>query len=242
MQVFKTNVSTQIEALFLENNINATFILYDSDRLVSANVERAKTPFIPASTFKIPHSLIGLTTAVIPDEESLFYIYDGSPVYLSSWARDMNLADAIQTSNVLAYQHLARLIGSKRMKEHLQKLNYGNKEVGNVIDIFWLEGPLKISAIEQVEFLKRLANKTLPYPSEIQVMVAEIIEIDRSKDWILYGKTGWSTIDNIGWFVGWLEKGKSIYPFAFNMDIQSSTDLPKRTKITKNCLNILGLI
>ena len=36
------------------------------------------------------------------------------------------------------------------MKENIEKLDYGNKNIGESVDTFWLEGPLEISSLEQV--------------------------------------------------------------------------------------------
>ena len=68
----------------------------------------------------------------------------------------MNLRNAMQASNVPVFQELARRIGLERIREHVRKIGYGSSEIGQVVDKFWLEGPLAISAIEQVEFLGRL--------------------------------------------------------------------------------------
>ena len=69
----------------------------------------------------------------------------------------MGLRDAIKMSNVPIYQELARRIGLERMREGVKKLGYGNMEIGSVVDRFWLAGPLAISAVEQTDFLRRLA-------------------------------------------------------------------------------------
>ena len=67
--------------------------------------------------------------------------------------------DAIKVSQVPAYKELAKKIGLELMKENIEKLNYGNKNIGTEIDSFWLQGPLKINAFEQIELLSLLAQK-----------------------------------------------------------------------------------
>ena len=73
----------------------------------------------------------------------------------------MSLHDAIRISNVPVYQELARRIGLDRMSENLALLDYGNEDTGTIVDMFWLQGPLKISALEQAKFLARLAQERL---------------------------------------------------------------------------------
>ena len=59
------------------------------------------------------------------------------------------------------------------------------------------------------------------------------------------GKTGWvtSTNPNIGWFVGYLEQNNQVYYFATNIDMADMLNLlPTRIKITRRCLQMLGLL
>src|SRR5690606_31944241 len=125
----------------------------------------------------------------------------GKPQFMKSWEKDMGLREAIALSNVPIYQELARRIGLERMREQVAKLNYGNGEIGSTVDNFWLVGPLRISAVEQVEFLARLASQSLPAPKEHQLSVREIVRLEQKDGATLYGKTGWENAPNPG--VGW---------------------------------------
>ena len=53
--------------LFSEAGVQGTFVLYDVDaqRLIGHDKGRAETRFIPASTFKIANSLIGLAAGAV---------------------------------------------------------------------------------------------------------------------------------------------------------------------------------
>ena len=153
----------ELERFFKERNVVGTFVLYDvaADTMLVWNEERAKRRFIPASTFKIANSLIGLDVGAVKDVDEVLP-YGGKPQRIKEWEHDMGLREAIKISNVPIYQELARRIGLERMREGVRKLGYGNMEIGNVVDRFWLDGPLKISAVEQTEFLARLAGGKLP--------------------------------------------------------------------------------
>jgi len=52
--------------------------------------------------------------------------------------------------------------------------SYGNRDIGGGIDRFWLTGDLRISAVEQFEFLRRLAAGTLPFSPRAQENVRRI--------------------------------------------------------------------
>src|SRR5690606_18887771 len=108
-----------------------TFVLYEAsaDRLALVNAERARQRFVPASTFKITNSLIALETGVVKDADEVIP-YGGKPQRVKEWERDMSMRDAIAVSNVPVYQELARRIGLERYKAWLERLKYGNREIG----------------------------------------------------------------------------------------------------------------
>lgn len=239
----------EIERIFKENNIKGTFIVYDveENKVIGYNKERSEIQFPPASTFKIFNSLIGLSTKSVKNSDEVFYKYDGAKMFLKSWEHDMSLKSGIKVSHVPAYQQLAKMIGYDNMKLNIENLEFGNENIGEKKDLttFWLQGPLKISAIEQAELLSKLATKELKYPKDIQEEVIEISKLDSGKNWTLYGKTGWGTknVDvPVGWFVGWVEENEKVYSFAINMDVKTAKELPLREEIAKKSLKSLGLL
>jgi len=234
-----------VDDIFAEAGVNGTFVLFDlsANRFVIHNKERAESRFIPASTFKIPNSLIGLSSGAIESVDAILP-YGGKPQFLKSWEKDMGLRDAIRISNVPVYQELARRIGIKRMAEYVTLLNYGNTQIGDTVDMFWLRGPLEISAIEQTRFLAKLAMGELPLPTDVQSSVRDIVKTDQEEDWTLYAKTGWASSYEpaIGWWVGWVEKNGRIFSFALNMDMPDVGDVKKRKSLGKASLKVLGVI
>ena len=239
----------KVAAIFEQNEATGTFVVYDAktDYLLMFNETRAHQAFYPASTFKIAHSLIALKTKAVYDEDEVFYHYEGYEGFdMKEWENDASLRSGIKVSHVPAFQELARRIGLQNMREQLDVLDYGNREIGNNVENFWLEGPLKISAVQQTYFLAALAQGTLPYPEEIQEAVRDICVLEQGKGWALYGKTGWAAKEKdpgIGWFVGWVNKGGRIYSFALNIDMtHGEQDLPKRVQLAKESLHALEII
>ena len=234
-----------IKSLFEKADVNGTFVLYDVQKatFVGHNKIRAEKRYIPASTYKIAHSLIGLATGAVKSVDQRIPYNGPSKPFIAAWKRDMGLRDAIALSNVPIYQELARRIGAERMKAYLKMLHYGNEKTGEHIDRFWLDGPLQISAVEQVRFLKGLIEETYPVPKQIQEDVREILLLEEKNQWRLYGKTGWQNAPGkgIGWFVGWLETSENRYIFALNMQMNEASDGPKRIALSKACLSVLGL-
>ncbi|MEK7251268.1 MAG: penicillin-binding transpeptidase domain-containing protein [Bacteroidota bacterium] len=70
------------------------------------NPKQLKQRFIPASTFKICSSLIGLETGVIADENFVLK-WDGVKSELEEWSQDQDLKTAYKNSTVPYYQELA---------------------------------------------------------------------------------------------------------------------------------------
>jgi beta-lactamase class D len=130
------------------------------------------------------------------------------------------------------------------MRAYVASLDYGNREIGEAVDLFWLQGPLKISAIEQTRFLARLAENSLPMPAANQAMTRDIIKQESGNGVDLYAKTGTasSLAPAVGWWVGWVERDGKIYSFALNIDLILPEDAAKRTSVGTACLKELGLL
>ncbi len=226
--------------VFAREQISGTFVAYDpgADRLIVLNAARAETRFIPASTFKIPNSLIAFEVGAARDADEIFR-YDGKPRMIAAWQKDMTLREAFAVSNVPVYQELARRVGMEVYRDWIAKLDYGNRETGKAVDRFWLEGPLAISAVEQALFAARLAERRLPMSARSQEMTRDIMRSEAKDGRAIFAKTGWS--GKIGWWVGWVEDGKRITAFALNMDMSKIEDAPKRISLGKALLGHLGV-
>ncbi|MFG3714619.1 class D beta-lactamase [Micromonospora sp. NPDC047730] len=234
-----------LASLFRQAGLQGTFVLYDvtAARVVMVDRARAERRFIPASTFKVPHSLIALETGVVRDEHEKVP-YGGRPQRVAAWERDMGLRDAVRVSNVPVFQELARRIGPEREREWLRRLGYGNGEVGAAVDQFWLRGPLTISADEQARWLARLAQGELPADRGHQATVRDILRLERTATHTLYAKTGQTdaTEPGTGWWVGWVERGDRLYCFALNVDIRTDADADKRLPLGRQLLHRLGAL
>jgi beta-lactamase class D len=228
---------------FNEQRMVGTFVLFDvaTDTMLVSDEARAKKRFTPASTFKIANSLIGLDVGAVKSVDEVLP-YGGKPQRIKEWERDMSLREAIKMSNVPIYQELARRIGIERMRERVKGLGYGNMEIGTVVDRFWLDGPLAISAVEQTEFLNRTLSGSLPINANAVSAVREITLLEKTDTYELHGKTGWlfGSSRQLGWWVGWIERENKVYPFALNIDMMEDGDAAKRIQIGRECLKALG--
>jgi len=224
--VFGQNVCNQKQTIELredfkkyydEFNVEGSFSLYEpqEDNYILYNQTQFNQPFIPASTFKILNSLIGLETGVIQDEHFVIP-WDSIPRHYPNWNRDHDLKSAFQNSTVWYYQELARRVGGQQMKYWMDKANYGNADTTGGIDQFWLTGELRITPAQQIDFLKRLYNNELPFSQRSVDIVKDIMIMKDTLDYVIRAKTGWGIIDhtNTGWYVGYLETKGKVYYFA----------------------------
>jgi len=242
-----SEVKPELEKYF--QGSRGAFVLYDlnSNQYIRYNPERCAERFIPASTFKIMNSLIGLETGVIPDENYVIK-WDGTHYDVPTWNQDHTLKTAIQNSVVWYYQELARRVGKEKVQYYVEAVNYGNKDISGQIDTFWLEGGLRISANEQVEFLQQLYQGKLPFSARSMKIVKEILVLGKTESYQLSGKTGSAqrVTPHVGWFVGYLETTKdNVYFFATNFESTDPNGFANgdtARKITQNILQGLGIL
>jgi beta-lactamase class D len=212
------------------------------------NPQRNQTAFPTASTFKILNTLIALETGVISNELAVL-TWDGIPRTIPTWNRDLNLKEAFKLSAVWFYQVLARRIGYERMQQWITQVGYGNQNMGTPEDIdqFWLQGNLQITPQQQVQFLRRLYDNNLPFSEPTLALVKEIIIYEQTPNYTIRAKTGWfgygnESLQNIGWFVGYVETGNNAYFFATNIDVNKPEDGPARIELTRRCLQDIGVL
>ena len=246
-QTGATEVRADFKPFYDAYRLEGTFALYDlhKDHTVLYHPEWYTEAHTPASTFKICNSLIGLETGVIPDQHYLMK-WDGVKRRVDSWNKDHDLSSAFKNSAVWYYQELARRVGEKRMKEWLDKAKYGNADTSGGIDQFWLDGGLRISPAQQIDFLKRLHENTLPFSARNMAIVKEIMVVKQNAVCTVRAKTGWGFEGKkmIGWYVGYVETGDNVYIFANRVEgpEENHSDFGKaRIEITYHILDTLGI-
>lgn len=216
--------------------VEGTILIFDQKKnaFYSNDFKKAMESDVPASTFKIPNSIIGLELGILEDENSMF-TWNGEDRAYDMWEKDLTLQQAFQLSCVPCYQELARNIGATRMKEKVAELNYGDMDIHEEnIDLFWLVGSSQINAFQQINFLKRFVNQQLPISKTTFNTVKSILKIKQTETYQLSGKTGLAVggANDVGWYVGYVEKEQNVYYFATKIS-------PKSTDVTRNQLMAL---
>jgi beta-lactamase class D len=202
----------------------------DGTEIVAGGAAECGRRTLPASTFKVPHALVGLQTHVITGETVMKW--DGTKQDFPAWQRDHALDSAIKSSVVWFFQRLAASIGRDRELEHLKAFHYGSATFEREVTTFWLNGDLTISPLEQVAFLRRMFSYDLPVDRRHIDTVKAALTMPRGKlsnaagvhdfglrwpaDTIVRVKTGNGTVngERVSWLVGALESGGRQYVFA----------------------------
>lgn len=242
-----------IGEIFKKHGIgDACFMMRDHthEEIYYYNKDRSTRRFMPASTFKIFNSLVGLETAIAPDDQFIIK-WDSVVRWNKDWNRDMNMREAFKLSNVGYYQELARHIGKDYMQHYLDTVRYGNQRIGPAIDMFWLNDTLQISADEQLGFVKKLYFDELPFSERSQRIVRSMMLQEDKPEYKLYYKTGTGNYKDstIYWIVGYAEKIEQVkehensmnksnirnYPYFFAQNFSVKSDSTKNwfdTRIT----------
>jgi beta-lactamase class D len=132
-------------------------------------------------------------------------------------------------------QQITPQLGEARIKHYLAGFDYGNQDFSgdenkhNGLTHAWLSSSLKISGIEQLNFLKSMLSNELPVSANAIKYTKENLylgKLDNGADY--YGKTGsgrhgrnerYAHPSQLrdGWFVGFVEMGKQQYIFISNL-------------------------
>jgi beta-lactamase class D len=243
-----SNTVDSLQKYFEQFKVDGSFVLHDLNRdaYTFCNKQQFRKEFIPASTYKICNSLIGLETGVIPDENFVIK-WDGRKYQQSEWNRDHTMRSAFKYSVVWYYQELARRVGGAKEKYWLDKVHYGNADTSGGIDAFWLTGKLRITPEQQIDFLKRLYENRLPFSRRSMDIVKRIMIVEQTPGCVLRAKTGWSEQDSlsIGWYVGYVETDNNVYFFATCIQSRNpdNTDFAKaRIEITRKILKEMKVL
>jgi beta-lactamase class D len=236
----------ELKTFFDEYNHEGCFVLFDLNKneFLKYNPERCSERFIPASTFKIFNSLAALESGVIKDENEIIE-WDSVKRFYDMWNQDLNLKQAFKFSAVWFYQEFARRIGEEKMKKYITEIHYGNEDISGGIDLFWLEGGLRISPDEQIDFLRKIYNNETSFSQRSIDILKKIMIYEQTNEYILRAKTGWGMRfeTQVGWFVGYIEKGDNVYFFATNLETKNPDEgFRSRIEISYEILRELGIL
>ncbi|MEO8414934.1 MAG: class D beta-lactamase [Ginsengibacter sp.] len=216
--VNKARIDNDLKKYFDSAHVDGCFSFMDNatGEITVYNMQLDTQRVLPASTFKIVNSLIGLETGKITDGNMIIK-WDGIKRWNDDWNKDLTMEEAFRVSAVPYYQEVARRIGRDTMQLWIDSLHYGNMDISGPIDTFWLNNSLKISPDEQLGLLYKLYFDKLPFSKRSQQIVRDVMLQENNTLYKLSYKTGWGFDEQnhaVGWVAGWIEENRHVYFFA----------------------------
>ncbi len=247
-------IDNSVKTIFDQYNVVGSFGLFDNGagNFTIYNLKRYRdSAYSPASTFKIVNALIGIETGrisnekmIIPWDKTIRVFSNGDTA--KDWNKDLSLKEAFKVSAVPYFQEIARRIGKDTMQFWLDSLKYGNHQMGNYVDSFWLNQSLTITADEQLGLVKKLYFGQLPFQKRTHDIVKQIMLQESNANYQLSYKTGLSSMKNgktLSWVVGWIEENKHPYFFVLNLEGAETVNMKLiRIEILKNILKQQGFL
>lgn len=231
------------------------FLLYDMKKDAFVKVvgeEICRERFVAASTFKVPLAVMAFDSGALRDEKQILK-WDGKKESRPELNQDHDARTWMRDSVVWFSKRLTPKIGLSKIQKYLRDFKYGNEDMSGGLKEAWLVSPglpepaLRISAYEQVEFLKNLWRDLLPVSKRSMQLTREITFLETSpQGYRLNGKTGSNFFDrertkHLGWFVGHIEKEGQEYLVAtvfsdLDPSIEPGFGGPRAKQMTKDWL------
>lgn len=245
------NIDTlSLDSIF--NRTPGTFVLYDlsKNHYQIYNTQTAKTAFAVHSTSKILWSIIGLEEGLIKNEDEITkwdsVKYPRQNGWPAGWAQNQTVITALNKSVNWYYQELLTRMTPEMAEKYLNKLSYQPDFKVEKIHYYGLTFNIKKSAIDQIEFLKRLYTNEFKISEKTLAIIKKGMTIQKTDSYTLYARTGLGPIDDnnsIGWYIGFIEKGKDVFFFALNVEDQDEMKVASlRIEYTLKILKYLNLM
>lgn len=206
--------------------IDGTFVLLDGQTgaFTRWNAARADRRFAPCSTFKVPNTAILLEAGAAADADFVVKYDPALKASREAWRQDHTLRSAYKESVLWYYHALAKKAGLPAATRLVKQFGYGNADTSGGVDgarPFWIDGSLRISANEQVAFLKRLHENRLGLSDRTARLTKDIMIAEQRPEGTLRAKTG--ACQPAGdtqvtlWYVGYVEKPAGVWYFALEL-------------------------
>lgn len=222
LKINRISAQSHFQKYFDDCKVKGSTTIYDYQHkkwLYTDSLD-AYTETLPASTFKIPNSLIALETKAAENENEVLK-WDGIEKKffgsrMDAWNKDTDMRDAYKNSTIWFYVKMAERIGKEKYKKYLKEIHYGNQNITSTGEDFWNYGEFGITLVNQIELLIKLYENKLPFSEKNMNIVKEIMISKKENGMVFHDKTGWTRKNgkDIGWWVGYIETDDNVYFFA----------------------------
>lgn len=237
-----------LSLLFFCSAVNANcFVIKELGANSPSIIEGACSDRVsPCSSFKIALALMGFESGILKTAETPSWPFkpeyqQAYHVCIDKWKVPHTPTLWMKNSCIWYSQVLTKTLGFEKFKSYVELFNYGNQDVSgdpgknNGLTHAWLSSSLKISPLEQVEFISKILRDQIPVATNAVELTKQILWVTKlNKHWDLYGKTGsgyqlnadgtYNKERQIGWFVGWAVNSvdNKRYVFAYLLQDQAA--------------------
>ena len=245
---------TDLRRPFADCGVAGSITLYDygAGRWIASDIRDSHRETLPASTFKVLHTLIVLEEGTVADAQTVIPWPGQTDTvkygYRPEIYHDLTLRRAFRASAGWAYVEQAKKIPKDRYRHHLTASRYGNGDLSTEDPDFWNFGPFAVSPVNQIETLIGVYEESLPFRPESFAVLKELMVEEETPDYILRAKTGWTREGgvNLGWWVGYVETADNVWFFATRLEMDRAASPPNfaecRKEVTRTVLRQLDVL
>lgn len=189
-------------------------------------------PMSPASTFKIPISLMAFDAGIfVSPSQPEWPFQEGYADWVPNWRQATTPRSWMRDSVVWFSQRATERLGEERFADYVHAFDYGNLDLSgdqgrsNGLTNSWLSSSLQITPVEQVAFLTRMLGRHLPVSGHAVEQTMGLLDYGvQPNGWHIFGKTGGGMPRGedgqllrgqpFGWYVGWAQRDDRRVVFA----------------------------
>jgi beta-lactamase class D len=204
--------------------VTGTFALLEngSGQFTIANLNTYKdSAFAPQQTFFALPTLIALDKGYITHDASTWVNFD----------------------SIAYYQNLIAKIGRPAILKTIDSIHYGKGIVSADSTNYWSNGSIRITADEQLGFIKKMYFNQLPFQKRSQDLFKKLILKEDNSNYKLSYINAQDKNLNDAWWVGYVEENKHIYFFVlFTHQVKPSSTQDSHGTLLKNILTQQGFL
>ena len=150
----------------------------------------------------------------------------------------------LSTDAASSYHELIKKIGRASLIEAIDSLHYGKGLISADSTNFWNNNSLRITADEQLGFIKKLYFNQLYFQKRAQEIVKTmILKEDNASYKLSYIASSDTNMSNQSWVLGYIEENKHIYFFVLSTKSLKADDLTnKNIEVLKKILLEQGFL
>jgi beta-lactamase class D/beta-lactamase class D OXA-10 len=228
--------------------------IYDAQSKLSfrVNTPRLAERLSPCETYFLAHTGVALTLGVIKEANSTIAFdatqHPDAATWPELWRRDHTFDSALKNGVPWYAAALSTRVGQQRLGQQLKRIKYGNADISGGLGAFWSTSSLKITGLEQVDFIRNFRDGKLGFASAATQRLKRELVLEQTPDYTISGIAGSCrhappSEKHLGWLVGYVERPGKVWYYAMNIDAKSPAEFgTARLDIVRGAMIEMGFI